>query len=260
MCFSSGLLQSQTVWVNAAGDQMWSSSGNWSAGVPTSISAVQFGVQPTGNEIGIDTGVGIAIASITFNSSLSAPMILSSLATETLTVNGAITNLDDNRHVFNLAVNSGANATWTGPLEFKNNVNIDDFSISLSGNTLFSGSAVNFSITNATTYGKILGSGTATLGLGTKINIQSSGFSFAAGNSFDFSSGTFASGSLGMLPILSGGLIWDTTQFYSQGILTIAAVVPEPSTDLMLALGAVGLLIVFRRKRLERNSGSSFKK
>ena len=51
------------------------------------------------------------------------------------------------------------------------------------------------------------------------------------------------------LPLLSGGLVWDTTQFTSHGVVGIYnSVVPEPSRALLLMLGLVSTLWQRRRR------------
>ena len=64
-------------------------------------------------------------------------------------------------------------------------------------------------------------------------------------NLFDFTSysGTFTGGV--SLPPLSGGLVWDQTKLYSEGLITV---VPEPATTLGLALLLSGALLRRSRK------------
>lgn len=238
----------QTVWIDGGGDASWSNSSNWSSGVPTSTSQVQIGTQPTADLIGIDTGsITNTVASFTFNNTLTGPITVLPLATETLTVTGAITNNSGFTHSFQVQVDAGGNATWSGPLNFQNIVNISTRSISLSGNLTFSGPALNFDITSALVYGRFLGAGTTNVS-GVTVNIGGS-YSGNAGDTFDLTTSNFTGATLGTLPTLSGGLTWNTSQFLSQGILTVSAI-PEPAMAAsLLALGAVGFVATRRRLR-----------
>jgi len=88
---------------------------------------------------------------------------------------------------------------------------------------------------------------------GQLIVTNSTGFTFAAGQSFQLfqfgagnQSGDFATTNLPDL--LNGTLVWDTAHLNDQGILSIA-IIPEPSALVLVGLGMVGLLIVSRHRR-----------
>jgi len=248
-------LVGQTVWTDGSGgDPSWSNTANWStAVVPVSTTNVQISTQPSVGLIGIDTGATI-IASLTIDSGITSFSFESALG-DTLQV-GSITNNSGQNITFNLPVFAGAaTQTWTGPLAFNNIVDISTRSVTLAGASDFNGSDLTFAINNATTFGRFLGTGTADV-TGVTINIGTSlanGFSFAGGQSFDFTTGSFAGATLNVasLPVLTGGLTWNTSQFLSSGILTVVSAVPEPSTCALMigsiALGAVAL----RRRRTQ---------
>lgn len=231
-----------TVWIDGASDQTWSTAGNWSNGVPTSTSAVQIGTQPTGDQIGIDTGA-TTVASFAFNNTLTAPVEISAFSSDTLTVTGAITNNSAFSASFSLSTTAGGSATWQGPLAFSNIVNIGTNQITLSGPIAFSGSALNFDITNVSTYGRFLGSGTATVA-GVTINLGGS-YTGVLGNTFDLTPGNFSGATLGTLPTLSSGLSWQTSSFLTNGTLTV---IPEPNTWILIGIGLASF--VFLRRRL----------
>lgn len=243
---ASSVFAQTTIWNDGAGDQIWSSPANWSAGVPISTSAVQIGTQPTFDQIGVDTG-STTIASLTFNNTLTAGVDITLITSDKLTVNGAITNNSAFLDSFSLPVLAGASATWaggTGGLRFFNTTNIQTNSVTLSGLLDFSGASLNFDITNLSTYGRFLGGGTAVVS-GVIINVGGT-YTGVFGNTFDLTSGNFAGATLGTLPTLTGGLTWDTSSFLTTGQLSVA---PEPSTYALMAVGLGVLLVASRRKK-----------
>ena len=83
--------------------------------------------------------------------------------------------------------------------------------------------------------------------------LNTQGFSFADGSQFDVLdwgslSGTFDSFDFSAAP-LSAGLFWDTSSFYDDGVLRVAAV-PEPGTWAMWMAGLAGFGFIARRRRL----------
>lgn len=226
-------------WNDAAGNSSWTDTGNWlPSGIPNSLSDVHVGAFLTGDFIvGIDTGnVTNQVASFTFDSTLgttSASVMQASV--EQLAVLGGISNNDSQavQH-FALKVNAGANATYaggSGGLSFSV-LDIQTFAIQLTGN--ISISTLNLSINSLASYGSIIGN---LAGMGATINIGGT-YAGNAGDSFDLTTGSFTGNTLGVLPTLSGGLTWDTSQFASAGVITV---VPEPSTDALFIAG--GLLL-----------------
>lgn len=151
---------------------------------------------------------------------------------EQLTVNGSIANSSSFQDEFGLTLNAGANATYaggSGGLRF-DFLNVNTKTIGTSGSVLIgSGGTLVFDINSLSTFGSI-GSINAS---GATINVAGT-YTGHAGDSFDLTSGSFTGATLGSLPTLTGGLTWNTSQFTSQGILTV---VPEPSTYALLALG-----------------------
>lgn len=122
-----------------------------------------------------------------------------------------------------------------GTLTFSNNLVLDATSLLV----------LEIAGTNAGAYDRLVGGGTLTAG-GT-LTITNLGWTFAAGDTFDFFdfptiSTNFAAFNL---PTLDAGLAWDFSQF-QQGILVVA--VPEPTA--LMAMGAgLAFLFVLRRRR-----------
>lgn len=121
-------------------------------------------------------------------------------------------------------------------------------SLNVSGNlTLDSGS---FSLFEINTAGDVsdLAISSALLTFGGTLTITNIGGALVAGDSFNLfdwssSTGTFSSV---ILPALGGGLAWDQSNLYSAGQIAVTAV-PEPNAPALL--GALGMLILFHRRR-----------
>lgn len=237
--------KAQTIWNNGGDTFSWSDTANWSTGsIPIPTSAVQIGTQPSFDTVVVDTGATI-VASFTFNNSLTASVdITTSGGGDSLQVNGAIANASSFAQSFSLPVSAGGSATWTGPIAFSNNVSIVTNQITLANAITFSGTNLNFDITNASTYGRFLGAGTATVA-GVTINIGGA-YTGVANDTFDFTSGNFSGASF-ILPTLSGGLTWDSSNFLTNGTLTV--VVPEPTTWALFATGLAAAMVFRPRRR-----------
>jgi hypothetical protein len=242
----------QTFWNDSAGDSSWSDSSNWSNGVPgVNSSVVQIGSMQAGDSIvGIDTGNNVSVASFTFNNSASLSggvQILNDGSGEQLTLNGAITNLSAGLDTFGVIVNAGANATYaggSGGLEF-DLLNVNTQTIGTSGSVVIgSGGTLVFDINSVSAYGSI-GSVNAS---GADIDILGT-YTGHAGDSFDLTTGNFQGATIVGLPTLSAGLTWNTTNFNSNGVLTVQSAVPEPSTYALVGVGFLVLLLLGRIKR-----------
>ena len=247
----------QTIWIDGTGSQMWTDTTNWNTGVvPISTTNVQIGTQPTGDQIGLDTGGAVVVASFTFNNTLTNIVDIAPLGPETLQVNGAITNNSAFTDSFSVTVIAGASATWSGPLNFTSAPTIGTNTITLSNAITVAGLALDI---NAITYGKFAGAGSLQLD-------NSLGFNFTAATgagSWDIASmtptGTLTSVSIAgsysaaFTEVTPGnwaasgvsGLDWSYKA--STGVLSAVAV-PEPTTWALLA-GSLTTVMIFRRRR-----------
>ncbi len=100
--------------------------------------------------------------------------------------------------------------------------------------------------TNAGAYDRLLVDGV--LAKGGAVLVTNLGWSFALGDTFDLFDAPSLNGAFAdlLLPDLSGGLLWDTSLFETQGLLSVMQV-PEPSALIALGIG-LGALLVFRRR------------
>ncbi len=232
-----------TTWTGNGNGLFWDDGSNWNNGSPSSSSGAVFNT--TTGETGYS--VDFAIASLAFNSGVGVGDKITGLGGAALTVNGAITNNTANLQVLNTIVNAGTNATWTGPIQYSNIVNVGTRQITLAGTQTFTGSNLNFDITNLSTFGHFLGSGTATV-TGVTINIGGA-YTGSSGDTFDFTTGNFSGATLGSLPTLSGGLSWNTSSFISSGVLSVVSAIPEPSTYAAIFGAAAIGFGVWRKRR-----------
>jgi fibronectin-binding autotransporter adhesin len=53
-----------------------------------------------------------------------------------------------------------------------------------------------------------------------------------------------------VLPTLDTGLEWDTSQIYTNGTISVVAVIPEPGRVLLLLFGAITMVMRRRRRFL----------
>jgi hypothetical protein len=244
-CVIASSAVAQTTWTGAGDAVDWSNADNWSNGLPSSSNAVIFDSSTGATGLFED----YTVSSITFTGAAGSDLIIG-VGGAAVTVNAGITNNTAATPDFQLVVSAGnANSTWNGPLKFSNIVNLGTRQITIVDSATFSGSAINIDINSATVYGRFLGAGVTNFQPGPdgiKINFGGSFTGFTAGQSFDFTTGTFTGATLGTLPTLSNGLSWDISQFSSQGILSVA--IPEPSTWAALA-GFLVLGVAAQRRR-----------
>lgn len=239
----------QVSWTNGdPNGPFWSLGDNWSTGsAPNSSSTdIIIGVQPSVDFIVVNDG-NKSVRAITFTSDLTSAIQISPDLAEQLNVAGSITNSSAFTHNFATVVNFSNNTSWIGSFNFSERVNFGVSQINVGGSYSFSGTDINFEITNQSTYGRFVGSGTTNV-VGVTINIGGA-YTGAAGDSFDLTETNFTGATLGTLPALTEGLTWNTTQFISQGILSVQAI-PEPSTlAALFGFGALGVAATRRRGR-----------
>ncbi len=238
-----GSAYAATSWTGNGDGYFWTDDANWTPSTyPTGAIDVQIGIDPAANIIGIFNAQ--AAASVLFQNSLtqSIRFIAAGGTTDSLTVNGNITNASSFSHQFDVATIAGADATYTGGsagLTFSNLV-IGTQQIATSGSvSITQNTSLIFTINSSSVFGSVglISVANATVSInGTYTGVMN--------DTFDFTSGDFSGATIGSLPTLSGSLSWDSSQFLSQGILTV---VPEPST---WALLGVALLVaaLFRSK------------
>ncbi len=236
------------VWTNGAGDSLWTTADNWSAGVPGPASQVQIGSQPTESLIGIDTGIGaVQVASFTFKNTLTGPVSVLTVSDQ-LTVGGTIVNDSGFAQLIDMVVNAGGDATYAGGegLTF-NTLNVGTAAIATTGSVKIQNTLV-FDIASPASYGRI--GAVSVFSTQTRARIQLNFVldptQLTGGTIFDFTTGSFSGATLAGLPDLAPGLSWDTSGFFSSGLLVV---VPEPATWTLLAVGLIlALWMGFKRK------------
>lgn len=253
---SPSALFSQTTWTDGGADGLWSNAANWTAGVPTTTTAVIFDSgsfpdpDPLTHSIAVENSNNpVIVGSFTAQASTAFPFSLVAAGTETFQVNGALTNLSTNVVDISLDYTFGSNAL-SGPFSFSSLVNTGTQNVSVAGAVSFTNN-VYLTLTNASTFGSYaLSSGSMTM-TGATVYINSgSPYTGSVGDSFQLfnvSAGTWSAPSLNLasLPTLSTGA-WDTTNFATTGSISV---VPEPSTWLLLAGGLTTVMVLRRRKR-----------
>jgi len=253
---SPAALFSQT-WTDLGNDGIWSNVANWTspASVPTTSSAVLFNStsfpdpDPITHSISVDnSNLPVVIGSLTANAIYDFSLVAA--GTETFQVNGALTNLSTNVVDIALEYTFGSN-TLSGPFSFSSLVNTGTQNVSVTGAVTFTNN-VYLTLTNSSTFGSYaISSGSMTM-TGATVYINSgSPYTGSVGDVFQLfnvSAGTWSAPSLNIasLPTLSTGS-WDTTNFATNG--SIAVVIPEPGTWLLLAGGLTAVMVFRRRKR-----------
>lgn len=249
----STTLSAQSFYNNGVGNStgpFWSLGGNWSTGVaPDSSSTdVVIQAQPTSNFLVVNGGTK-SVKDFTFQNTLTGSIQVIGDGSEQLNIYGNISNASGFTQSYGLIVNAlGASGNWsaTNAINYTNNVNVGASVLTLSGTHNFSGSSVNFIITNSSTYGQFLGAFSSSFS-GT-INVSFLGYTPNVNDFFDFTTGNFSGATLNIAP-LSGGYSWNTTNFITNGILTVSAV-PEPATyAVLLGFAALGFGAVRRRRK-----------
>jgi fibronectin-binding autotransporter adhesin len=216
----------------------WSDDLNWNNLSPTSITndgetpLVHIGTVPAApnfdHSIVLDTGNPITIGTLTFDNTLTGSVSIVAGSTETLQVNGNITNNTSFQQI--VAPNAtiaGTNATYAGgtaglvigELDLKNKT------ITATGNVSVSGDLTS-TITSATAYGHILGAVTglpASSTLPFDIHVSTAGSTYVGntGDFFQIATGTFtgAVATVSDAPLTSG-LSW-VTSLVQKGILFV---------------------------------------
>ncbi len=180
----------------------------------------------------VDSGALTLTATNTYNGPTTIDqgelIVNGSLADSAVTVNGG--TLGGTGTLNNVTVNSGGEvAPGDAP-------GVMHLSGSL---TMAAGAAMDFELDSPTSYDQLELSGPAVLGGELNVSLVN-GFSPAVGQSFDLinghTNGSFAEINL---PTLGSDLRWDTGQLYTNGTIEV---LPEPSTLLLLAVGAIGLI------------------
>ena len=170
----ANLSRAQTTdnWTSTS-SSLWSTPGNWSAGVPTNTGIATFNTT-SGLEVSLDLIPSSSAYSLVFSSAGGANSYTFDTAytenADTLTLTGGITNSDSGSLTFYNTTTLGASQTWTnngGPMIFYGTVNLGSGS---AGNTLTVGGsgAVNMSgvvADGGSAAGSLTYSGTGTLSL-----------------------------------------------------------------------------------------------
>lgn len=134
--------------------------------------------------------------------------------------------------------------------------------LTLASLTTGSGTFLNLDIAAPGSSDRLHVIGSLSVDNNTKITVGTqAGFTDVVGNSWDLLDwagafgGTYLAtqGTNLILPTLSGGHTWDSTQFTNTGVISISGV-PEPSRAVLLLFGAAGLLMRRRRGKEKADS------
>jgi PEP-CTERM motif len=235
----------QTTWTGAGDGVLWSDDSNWSNSQPSATSASVFN---TPDVTAIDSDY--TLQGVTFSTGISSATKLQSVGGSAITINaGGIINPTAFTPEIQSTISAGANQTWDGPVKLSGIINLGVRTVTITDSAAFTGTNLNVDMTSATTFGKFIGTGSSTFTSSVRFTLNSTFSAFTAGQSFDFTTGSFTNVILNPLPTLTGPILWDTSQFASQGILSIIAV-PEPSTYAILSGVAVLGLAAYRRRKI----------
>lgn len=242
-----------TSWTGASDGVSWNDSANWDAGLPSSsvdavIPDVASGI------LGVGDGINAAAKSISVSSGSSA-FSIAAAGPEVLNLYGNFTNSSASAIDVLLDTTFLANSVLDGPISFSGTANVDLRVLTITEAISFS-SNVNLQLNSVSSYGRM------NLTSGSSINLTNATISFTlastyAGNSGDVfqivdkSAGSWSGVSgatlaTGTLPTLTGGLTWNTSNFTTDGSISV---VPEPTTWGLLACALTAVLV--RRKRRE---------
>lgn len=251
-----GTAQAATfTWDDTATDGAWTTASNWVGGVvPGSNQDIVIGSMISSDStIGLNTNGDYTANSFTFASGLPAVQVVPGGA-QALDIVGTLANNSSNEDSLALVVNAvGTSQTFnggTGGLLFDQSLNVGTSDITTQGALQMDiGTSLNFTISSTSVFGSISSINAANA----VISIQGSNYLGKAGDTFDFTAGNFLGAQLDIadLPSLPTGLVWNTSGFLANGILSVQAVVPEPSTYGLFLLGGLGLALLGLRKRQE---------
>ncbi len=263
---------SATIWGDGGQDSSWSDALNWSSGVPdnTQNGAPAIGTQPTGNLVGLDTGVELnEIYSLAFNATLSNSVEILPAGIEQLVIDTSVTNSSTKSMKFSLPVSTSSTDSATvnyitgGGLIFNNALTLGTHSINVSGIggiVLGTLAPTTIGVGSTTLYGGFSGSGTVnynTTDLQFDFDFDPTGLTRSSWDFFGSISGSVDSvsfvgnnlnGSLtemtaGSWSGIVDGRTWTYTE--STGVLLL---VPEPSSAAFLITGALFASAWRRRK------------
>jgi len=242
-----------TTFTGGNGTSNWNDAANWSSGVPTASSVVEINANPSGGLLEIDNAGPSVIASLRVLSGNVTQnfRIADADTSDSLKVNGNLTNESSSTVAVELPFFAGANATWTGLFNF----GVAETKVGTNQITLGSG-GIGFTTTGNLTVdigtgisesGRFLGSFGLTMAAGSNVNIAITGaYTGVDGDVFDF----LVTGGFGLATLdlsgatLGGGLTWDTSLFATEGKLSV---VPEPNTWALVALALIAFVFMPRR-------------
>ena len=265
----------QSTW-NSTSSNDWTVTANWSpsqADYPGSGTLVGTGVifdtvLPPGSPASVTLSGSTDINSLTFASGVTTNIAFNSdgsPGTEILLETGGITNNTNgsgsiSSPTFNLQVTMGGSSAFTGgtgALIFNSILNVGVNTLTTSGavNITNNGQLILGIGDDATigTYGNITGN-SVNISTGGVVTISILGaYQGNFGDVFSFNTAGFTNATLDTLPTLGSGLQWDSTDFITQGMLTV---VPEPSPITLLGLAGFAFCFLLRRKAALKSVGA----